>query len=64
MTNTQLTQLSALGVLGDLETRARYAYAGRTDPASGEVQEGATWIYDNVERLATFDVTPYLSRQD
>jgi hypothetical protein len=62
MTNTQLTQLSALGILGDLETQARYAYAGRADPASGEVQQGATWIYDNIERLATFDVTPYSSR--
>jgi len=25
------------------------------------VQEGATWIYDNIERLATLDVTPYAS---
>jgi hypothetical protein len=25
------------------------------------MQQGATWIYDNVERVATFDMTPYLS---
>jgi len=58
----QNAQLSGLAILGDLEAQARYAYAGRTDPASGEMQQGATWIYDNVERLATFDVTPYLTR--
>jgi hypothetical protein len=61
MQNAQLTQLSGLAILGDLEAQARYAYAGRTDPASGQMQQGATWIYDNVERLATFDVTPYRS---
>ena len=59
MQNAQLTQLSGLAILGDLEAQARYAYAGRTDPASGQMQQGAAWIYDNVERLATFDVTPY-----
>lgn len=61
MQNTQLTQLSGLAILGDLEAQAGYAYAGRTDPASGQMQQGATWVYDNVERLATFDVTPYRS---
>jgi hypothetical protein len=61
MKNAQLTQLSGLAILGDLEAQARYAYAGRTDPASGQMQQGTTWIYDNVERLATFDVTPYVT---
>jgi hypothetical protein len=37
------------------------SFSGRTDPTTGDVQEGATWIYDNIERLATFDVTPYAS---
>lgn len=62
MTNAQLTGISGLEILGELEAQARYAYAGRTDPSSGMMQQGATWIYDNVERLATFDVTAYLSR--
>lgn len=57
MTDTQLTGISGLEILGDLEAQARYAYAGRTDPSSGVMQQGATWIYDNVERLVTFDVT-------
>jgi hypothetical protein len=55
---TQLTQLPALTLLSDLEVQARYAYAGRTDPTTGAVQESATWIYDNSARLATFQVAP------
>ena len=61
MTNSQLTGIPALEILGDLEAHARYAYAGQTDPSTGAMQQGASWIYDNLERLATFDVTPYLS---
>ncbi len=61
MTKAQLTGISGLEMLGDLEAQARYAYAGRTDPTSGVMQQGAPWIYDNVERLASYDVTPYVS---
>jgi eukaryotic-like serine/threonine-protein kinase len=57
MIDDQLGQLSVL----DLQVQTRYAYSGRTDPMTGDVQEGATWIYDNIERLATSDVTPYAS---
>src|SRR5262249_15847339 len=62
MSNEQLTQLSALALLSDLQIQARYAYAGRTDPTTGGVQEGVTWIYDNVARLATIDVQAYSSK--
>jgi hypothetical protein len=61
MTDTQLVEISGLEILGDLEAHARYAYVGQTDPSSGVMQQGAAWIYDNVERIATFDVTPYSS---
>jgi serine/threonine protein kinase len=61
MTDQQLVSIAGLETLGDLEAHARYASTGWTDPASGEVQQGAEWIYDNVERLATFDVSPYSS---
>ncbi len=64
MSNDQLDQLSALDLLGDLQVQARYAYAGQTDPMTGNVQEGVTWIYDNTERLATFDVTLYSAHEN
>jgi hypothetical protein len=59
MSNEQLTQVSALDVLSDLQIQARYAYAGHTDPTTGVVQEGASWIYDNVARLATMEVKAF-----
>ena len=55
----QLTQLSAFEILGNLELQARSAFAGQTDPDTGNFQEGAAWIFDNIERLATLDVTAY-----
>ena len=61
MSDEQLNQLSALDILSDLESQARYAYAGQTDPVTGNEQDGATWIYDNVERLATMNVQAYSS---
>jgi eukaryotic-like serine/threonine-protein kinase len=61
MSDEQLIQTSAFDILGGLETQARYAFAGRTDPNTGDMQEGATWIFDNTQRLAAFNVTPYSS---
>ncbi len=61
MTDQQLGSIPALETLGDLEAHARYASTGQTDPSSGVLQQGAEWIYDNVERLATLDVSPYSS---
>jgi hypothetical protein len=62
MTNQQLAQPSALALVSDMALQARYAYAGQTDPITGQNQEGAIWVYNNVQRLATFDVTPYSSK--
>jgi hypothetical protein len=62
MSDVDLTHIAGLDLLGDLEFQARHAYAGSTDPNTGKLQEGAVWISDNMERLATLDVTPYSSR--
>lgn len=62
MSDTDLAHLSGRDLLGDLELQARYAYAGSMDPSTGNFQGGAVWIFDNVQRLATLDVRPYLSR--
>ena len=59
MPNSQLTQLSALSILSDMDIHARDAYAGQTDLSTGQVQEGVTWIYDNMQRLASIDVTSH-----
>jgi len=61
-TDEQLHQPSAFALVGDMALEARYAYAGQTDPITGTNQGGALWIYNNVQRLATFDVIPYSSK--
>jgi len=62
MSDEQLQQPAAFALVGDMALQARYAYAGQTDPITGNSQAGALWIYNNVQRLATFDVTPYSSK--
>jgi serine/threonine protein kinase len=58
-TDAQLLQPSALTLLDDMTVQAQYAYTGRPNPSTGIAQGGVLWIYDNLQRLATFDVTPY-----
>jgi hypothetical protein len=62
LTDEQLHQPAAFALVGDMALEARYAYAGQTDPITGNNQGGALWIYNNVQRLATFDVIPYASK--
>lgn len=59
LTNVQLLQPPALTLLDDLTTQAQYAYTGQPDLSNGTSPGGAVWIYDNLQRLATFDVAPY-----
>jgi len=58
MNNAQLSQPAALQVLDDLFTQANFAFVGQFDPNTGSVKEGAVQIHYNIQRLATFDVTP------
>lgn len=62
MTNTQLLQPSALNLLNELVVQAENAFAGRTDPASGNEQNGVRQVYAHLQSLATFDIRPYLSK--
>src|SRR5258708_15070674 len=59
MTDTQLLRPPAFGLLSDLILQARYAYAGHLDPLTGNMQGGIVYIYDSIQHLATFDVSPY-----
>lgn len=59
LTNAQLLQPSALILLDNMTTQAQYAYTGRANPSTGISQGGVLWIYDNLQRLAAFDVAPY-----
>lgn len=61
MTDEQLLQASALTMLDTMATQAQYAYTGQPNPSTGTSQGGALWIYANLQRLATFDVVPYVA---
>jgi hypothetical protein len=61
MTSIQLLQPSSLSLLDDLVTQAQYAYTGQLNPTTGQSEGGAIWIYGNLQRLANFDIKPYIS---
>ncbi|HEX7734117.1 MAG TPA: serine/threonine-protein kinase [Ktedonobacteraceae bacterium] len=59
MNTAQLLQASTLTLLNDLVTQAQYAFTGQPNPSTGTAQSGALWIYNNLQRLATFNLAPY-----
>ncbi len=61
MSDTQLESQTALSLLDDLRGNASNAFAGQTDPVTGQVLGGVQWIYQRMPGLATLQVTPYQS---
>jgi len=59
MSSTQLLQSSTLSILDDMVTQALYAFVGRIDPATGQLEEGVVQVHYDIQRLATFDIKPY-----
>jgi len=58
MDNSQMSQPDALSILNDMFTQANHAFVGQFDPNTSTVNEGVVQIHNNIQRLATFDVTP------
>jgi len=58
MNNSQMSQPAALSIFDDLFTQANHAFFGQFDPNTNTVKEGVVQIHNNIQRLATFDVTP------
>jgi len=58
-TNDQLGADPVLSDLDSIASEALNAFAGRIDPATGNVQEGVIQVHFSNQRLATFDVQPY-----
>ncbi|HEY0755832.1 MAG TPA: serine/threonine-protein kinase [Ktedonobacteraceae bacterium] len=59
MPDAQLLQAPALSLLDDMVTQAQYASTGQPNPITGTSQGGALWIYNNLQRLATFNLAAY-----
>lgn len=63
LNRTQLEQPQALSVLNDLAAASQNAYEGAVNPSTGQYRGGASWIYSNMSRLATFEVQLYTSQK-
>ena len=57
MSDTALLAPQALALLNDMETHANDAFVGQPDPATGSVQGGVTQIHDELQLLATIEVS-------
>jgi hypothetical protein len=62
MTDAQLAQPATLTLLNEMIDDTTHAYVGQTDPITGSVREGVTWIHDYTQTLATLDITAYTGR--
>jgi len=58
LSNAQLLLPSSRSILDDMKTQASFAFTGQIDPATGKVKPGVVQIHYNIQRLATFDITP------
>lgn len=61
MSDQQLVQDASAAILDDMQTQAGNAFIGEIDPSSGKVQNGSVQIYNEIQNLATFSITPYQS---
>jgi eukaryotic-like serine/threonine-protein kinase len=61
MNDAQLLQPSALSLLDEMVALANYAFVGRLDPSTNEVQPGVVQLFYNIQRLATYDIAVYKS---
>jgi serine/threonine protein kinase len=57
----QLLLPSSLSLLDDMQMQAFFAYVGRLNPSTNEVEPGVTQIHHDLQLLATLDITPYSS---
>ncbi len=59
MSDTQVRQPQTLSLLNDMIASTNAAYIGQTDPNTGEIYEGVTWIHSQIQSLATLDILAY-----
>ncbi len=57
----QLLLPSSLSLLDDMQMQAFFAYVGRLNPSTNEIEPGVIQIHHDLQLLATLDVTPYSS---
>ncbi len=63
MSNAQLGQSAALSLLDDMVLQAGNAYSGNTDPATNQFKQGVVWIHQQLQSIATINVSTYVVGQ-
>jgi hypothetical protein len=61
MTNDQLLGTAGRNLLDDLAAQANDAFVGQIDPYTHQIKEGVVQIHYNIQRLATFNISPCTS---
>lgn len=59
LTNAQLLQPSTLALLTDMAAQAQSAYTGNANSVASATPASAIGIYNSLQKMAAFDVTPY-----
>ena len=59
LNDTQLAQSSTLTLINDMVTQTNNAYTGYTNPATNQLEDGVTQLYQQVQQLATLQVQVY-----
>jgi hypothetical protein len=63
LSDTQLGQSAALSLLNDMVVQASNAYSGNADPATNQPQPGVVWIHQQLQSIATINVSTYVTGQ-
>ncbi len=59
MSDDQLHQPNTLTLLNDMIMNANSAYVGQTNTATGEVQQGISWVHNQMQSLAVIPIALY-----
>jgi hypothetical protein len=63
MSDAQLGQSAALSLLDDMVLQAGNAYSGNTDPATNQLKQGVVWIHQQLQSIATMNISTYVVGQ-
>ncbi|GCE09065.1 hypothetical protein [Dictyobacter aurantiacus] len=58
MDDNQLKQPGTLTLINDMIDNTNHAFAGQLDPSTNQMRQGVTWLHDNMQALASIDLTP------
>ncbi len=59
MSDEHLQQQQALTLLNDMVTNTNFVLVGKSDPVTGETQEGVEWIYQAIQNLTIMNIMSY-----